>query len=193
MELYAVTFRVDFLEEALQLAELLLHLFWDEEQGGFYPYASDGEQLITRTKEVYDGAVPSGNAVAALVLSRLAQLTGEERWQKTAELQFQYLAGAIKESPANHSFTLLALLEKLWPAAELVCTAEETPHELLAFLREKPQPGLAVLIKTPENAARLAALAPFTAEYPCTAGGWYYLCRGQTCSAPVKGIRELKL
>ena len=44
-------------------------------QGGFYPYASDGEQLLTRTKEAYDGAMPSGNSAAALVLSRLSRLT----------------------------------------------------------------------------------------------------------------------
>ena len=44
----------------------LLEQFFDGERGGVYPYASDGEQLITRNKETYDGAMPSANSVAAL-------------------------------------------------------------------------------------------------------------------------------
>jgi len=193
LELYGATFCTDFLEEACALAELLLELFFDREQGGFYPYAKDGEQLITRTKEVYDGAMPSGNAVAALVLSRLTRLTGETRWREAADLQLSYLAGAIGGYPAGHSFTLLTLLEELWPTAELVCAAERLPDALLAFLREKPRPGLTVLVKTPADATRLAARAPFTAEYSIpAAGARYYLCRGRACASPVDTIEELE-
>lgn len=193
LELYGATFQIGLLEEACRLAGVLLELFFDPAQGGFYPYAKDGEQLITRTKEVYDGAMPSGNAVAALVLSRLARLTGQTRWREAADLQFQYLAGAIQDYPAGHSFTLLALLEELWPSAELVCAAETLPAELSAFLREKSRPGLTVLVKTAENARRLASLAPFTSEYPLpAAGARYYLCRDRACSAPVETIAELR-
>lgn len=193
LELYGATLRVDFLEEAHALAELLLEHFFDQEQGGFYPYSKDGEQLITRTKEVYDGAMPSGNAVAALVLSRLARLTGETRWREAADLQLSYLAGAVQRYPAGHSVTLLTLLEELWPTAELVCAAEKLPKELTAFLRERPRPGLTVLLKSAADESRLAALAPFTAEYPIpTAGARYYLCRGRTCASPVETIEELE-
>lgn len=88
---------------------------------------------------------------------------------------------------------LLALLETLWPTAELVCTAEKLPAELLTFLREKPRTGLSVLMKTAENQTRLAALAPFTAAYPIPSdGARYYLCRGKACLNPVKTIEELK-
>ena len=193
LELYGATFRVEFLEEARRLACLLLSFFFDETRGGFYPYADDGEQLITRSKESYDGAMPSGNAVAALVLSRLARLTGKPCWRQAAELQLQYLTGAIRDYPAGHSFALLTLLEELWPSAELVCTAEELPEELLTFLREKSRPGLAVLLKIPENGSRLAAVAPFAAEYPIPASGTrYYLCQGGACRNPVQTIEELR-
>ena len=193
LELYGASFRVEFLEQAHALAELLLEFFFDRERGGFYPYAKDGEQLITRAKEVYDGAMPSGNAVAALVLSRLARLTGGERWREAAELQLSYLAGAIQRYPAGHSFTLLTLLEELWPTAELVCASEKLPGELTAFLRERPRPGLTVLAKTAADAPRLAALAPFTGEYPVPAkGARYYLCRGKACASPVETVEELR-
>ena len=193
LELYGATFRMDYLEEAHALAELLLEFFFDREQGGFYPYARDGEQLITRTKEAYDGAMPSGNAAAALALSRLARLTGEARWREAADLQLSWLAGAVRGYPAGHSVALLTLLEELWPTAELVCAAERTPPELTAFLREEPRPSLTVLMKTPADEARLAALAPFTAAYPIpAAGARYFLCRGKACASPVESIEELE-
>ncbi len=80
LELYGASFRADVLAEACRLTERLLDGFFDWERGRFYPYASQGEQLITRSKDACDGAMPSGNAVAALVLSRLARLTGTERF-----------------------------------------------------------------------------------------------------------------
>lgn len=192
LELYGATFCADFLEEAYKMTELLLELFFDQKSGGFYPYASDGEQLITRTKEVYDGALPSGNAVAALVLSRLARLTGEKRWREAADCQFRYLAGAVQDYPAGHGFTLMALLEELWPSAHLICVDERVPEDLTAFLREKSRPGLTVIVKTGENKTRLTQLIPSLAAYPIPAeGSRYYLCRDGACASPVETTKQL--
>ena len=193
LELYGATFRVEYLEGACALAGRLLDQFFDREAGGFYPYAEEDEALITRTKEVYDGALPSGNAVAALVLSRLARLTGAGRWQQALERQLGYLAGAIGSYPAGHCMTLLALLETLWPTAELVvCAGAKPPEGLAPFLRARPRPGLTVLVKTADNQARLAALAPFTAPYPVAAdGARYYLCRNRACQRPCDSLEQV--
>ena len=193
LELYGTTFRISYLKEACRMAEELLERFFDGRRGGFYPYAADGEQLITRIKEVYDGALPSGNAVTALVLSRLGRLTGEEKWRQATQLQLRYLTGAIRTYPAGHSFTLLTLLEKLWPTAELICAAQAVPEELKDYLRRQPRQGLTVLVKTPENADALAELSPFTANYPVPEEGTrYYLCSGGTCRQPVSSIEKLE-
>lgn len=182
LELYGATFDLAYLEDACRLAARLLELFFDAERGGFYPYASDGEQLITRKKDTYDGAMPSGNAVAALVLSRLGRLTGEQKWRDAAARQFCYLSGVVREYPPGYSFSLLAFAEELWPAGELVCTAREMPGELFSFLREPAQSGLAVLVKTESNTQRLAKLAPFIADFPVPeSGAQYYLCKNNTC------------
>ena len=194
LELYSATFDASYLTRAVGLADCLLKLFFDGERGGFYPYASNGEQLLTRTKEAYDGAMPSGNSIAALVLFRLSRLTGEMRWREAADLQLSWLAGAAEGYPAGHSFAMLACLEELWPTAELVITAQKPPEELRGFLREAPRLGLTVLVKTQENAGTLAALAPFTKDYPIPAqGAQYYLCQGGACAQPVDSIPELKI
>ena len=193
LELYGSTFDTAYLARAVELANCLLELFFDQEYGGFYPYASDGEQLLTRTKEAYDGAMPSGNSMAALVLSRLSRLTGERRWRETADLQLSWLAGAARDYPAGHSFAMLAFLDELWPTAELVVTAQKQLEELRTFLQREPHLGLTVLVKTPESADTLAALAPFTKNYPIPArGARYYLCRGGACAQPVDSIPELE-
>ena len=193
LELYGATFAPAYLAQAVKLAGIMLDFFFDRERGGFYPYASDGEQLLTRTKEVYDGAMPSGNSVAALVLLRLARLTGENRWREAAELQMSWLAGAI-DYPAGHSFAMLAFLEALWPSAELVITARAVPVELKPFLRQAPHPELTVLLKTPESADILAGLAPFTKDYPIPErGSKYYLCRNGACAQPTDSIANLGL
>ncbi len=193
LELYETTFEIQYLSQVQGLANMLLEYFFDAENGGFYPYASDGEQLLTRSKELYDGAMPSGNAVAVLVLFRLARLTAETRWQREAEKQLSYLSGAVQH-PVGHGFAMLTFLEALWPTAELVCTGERLPPELPDFLRKNPLSELRVLVKTPENQARLSELAPFTESYPIPDHGTrYYLCRNGVCSAPVDDISKLNL
>lgn len=192
LELYGATLKLAHLTEALRLSELLLTFFLDREKGGLFPYPSDGEQLLTRTKETHDGAIPSGNSVAALVFSRLSRLTGEVRWKEISNLQFSYLAGAAQEHPSGHGFAMLALLEELWPSAELICTAKEIPAELTDLLRQNVHPALSVLVKTPDNQERLTALAPFTAEYPIPDhGAQYYLCKNGTCIRPTGSLSEL--
>lgn len=103
LELCGTSFQTEHLAEAQRLARLMLEHFFDKEKGGLYPYVSDGEQIITRTKETYDGAMTSGNSVAVLVFSRLARLTGKSHWRNAADLQLSYLAGTIRELRRNWS------------------------------------------------------------------------------------------
>lgn len=122
----------------------------------------------------------------------LARLTGEDCWRKAADLQFSWLAGSAEAYPAGHSFAMLACLEELWPTAELMVTAQETPEELRAFLRKTPHQGLTVLVKTLKSSDWLVDLAPFTKEYSIpTQGARYCLCRGGACSQPVDNTSEL--
>lgn len=115
LELYAAHFSTQVLREAAALADRLLADFWDEERAGFYPTAHQGERLIARPKETYDGALPSGNAVAALALLRLGRLTAREEYRQAAQRQLAWLAGNLRDYPAGHTFALLALLEDMHP------------------------------------------------------------------------------
>lgn len=190
LELYAASFSASVLREAVGLAERMLEDFWDEDRGGFYRTAHGAEPLIARPKETYDGAIPSGNAVAALVLARLGKLTATQRFRRAAEAQLRWLAGNLRDYPAGHSLGLVALMEVLYPSQELVCTSPEAAPERLAALTG---PGwVHTLVKTPENERALGKLAPFTADYPIPeTGAAYYLCRDGACAAPVHDLEDL--
>ena len=78
VELYEATFETRWLREAASLADAILGLFWEEAEGAFYDTAADHEELVTRPRDVYDNASPSGNSVAVDVLLRLSVLLERE-------------------------------------------------------------------------------------------------------------------
>lgn len=194
LELYRVTFDAADLQEAIHRAEQIVALFEDS-RGGYFMTAADSEQLIARPKETYDGAIPSGNSVVAMVLQRLALLTGEIRWQDAADRQMEFLSASIGEYPAGSCFGVLAMMDALYPHRELVCAAKDGfPDELRNYLAEHPAEDIQVLLKTEANAELLAQCAPFTRDYPIPEkGAIYYLCENGVCKAPVKLFSELGL
>lgn len=191
LELYAADWDACCLVDAAGLAGFMESLFLDTTNGGFFLTASDSEQLIARPKELYDGAMPSGNSAAALALVKLAKLTGDPRWQAASERQLAFLSGNIRDYPAGHTFTLLAFLEALYPSCELICASSERPPEGLRMLSETHH--FYTMLKTPENTELLAKIAPYTVSYPIPASGtMYYLCRNGACSAPVDSLQKLE-
>ena len=191
LELYEANFSTACLKEAAGLADKLHELFWDGGWGGFFPTPRGGERLIARRKESSDGAAPSGNAAAALALARLGRLTGEPRFRALAQRQMDWLAGEAKEFPAARCFALLAMMESLYPARELVCVSSGEVPQWLAGLCEEYK--VAAVVKTPENCRALEWVAPFTAAYPLpTDGVRLYLCREGACLEAVDSLAELR-
>ncbi len=109
MELYRASGEERWLQQARALADTMLELFYDEEgEGGFFSTPADHANLLVRSKESYDGAIPSGNAVAVDDLTRLARFTGESRYLEKAEGTLASFADPIIRSPMAFSYMLLA-------------------------------------------------------------------------------------
>lgn len=184
LELYGATFDAHYLERAVELEKQVMELFGDESGGGFYYYSSQAEPLIHRPKELYDGALPSGNSVMAFALIRLSKLTGNVTLEEQAQRQLQFVAANIEDYPPGHCFFLIALMYGLYPSREIVCTSPDgqvDPRLRWAAVR----PHTAVLLKTPENEAILHRAAPFTRAYAVREDKpQYYICENHTCSAP---------
>ncbi len=89
-----------------------------------FVYGSDSEQLITRPKEIYDGATPSGNSVSALNFLRLARLTGRYELEEKALRLLKAFGGSINNYPRGYSFSLIALLFMQSKSKEIVMVAD---------------------------------------------------------------------
>lgn len=195
LKLYEATYDADYLQQAVEIAGQTTERFFDDKEGGFFLYAKDSEQLISRPKEVYDGAIPSGNSVAALALARLSQLTGEKKWIEYSDRQLSYLAEHVQTFPAGHSAALLAIAQSLYSSRQLVCVTAENQitTDFQEFMRENDLFLLSTLVKTKDNQLTLAKVAPFTKEYPFQKSGTaYYLCKNGACTAPVYNLLDLK-
>ena len=187
LTLYRGTFDVKYLEQAILRSQQMLDFFADED-GGFYLTAHDAEELIDRPKEIYDGAIPSGNSVAAMVLETIAQLTGEVKWRSAADRQMRFAAGQAERYPAGCCFALLAVDRALRPGRELVVCAQEVPDQLLTLRGN----DLNILFKSAGNAARLARCAPFTEAYPVPSRGISaYLCENGACRKSGADLQDL--
>jgi uncharacterized protein len=192
INLYEASYEAGYLKKATSYARMMVDKFFDKEKGGFYLYSKEGEQLIHRPKEIYDGAIPSGNSVAVYCLDKLAALTGDTDLINYLDIQLKYLAGNMEHS-MSHNFSNITFLNNLYPARELVCVNKSKDLPLEAFLRDNFMPDLSVIIKNMNNEGELNQVAPFTKDYAINEEkASYYLCERRSCKAPVYTIDDLK-
>lgn len=195
LSLYELTLDINYLELAVRRAGQMAEYFWDSEHGGFYFYGKDAPELIHRPKEIYDGAIPSGNSAAAHVLLSLANLTADQGWRILANRHLGFLAAGVKDYPSAHSFSLMAFIRDMEEDNQLVCVSAENkaPQELYDYMKEQKSHIPYVLFKCPDNAERLSRLAPFTKEYQIPEHGvCYYFCQNHTCGLPSSSLRRAK-
>ena len=121
------------MQRCRRVAEAAVDSFMDEEQGGFFFFGRDNEQLIMRPKENEDGALPSGNSVMFYVLRRLAFLLDDSRWTELATQQRRYMQSVAAAYPAGFAFYLYADL----PLREIVCATKRPGGALRAALEKQ--------------------------------------------------------
>lgn len=205
---YEATFDIDYLKLAVSLTDQMIEQFWDEKNGGFFLNAKDSEQLIYRPKEVYDGAMPSGNSVAGYVLQRITHITGNQKYQEYADKQLSFLAGQVKDYPAGFCFSQLAFIQALYPPKEIVCvvsekelninTAKAAKHdpyasaeykELTDYLAEHYEPNTIAIVKSEENEEELQKLVEYIKDYRMVNDQTtYYVCENHSCKAPTNKL-----
>lgn len=193
MSLYEATFELDWLEKATAIAENMFELFWDKEKGGFFFSGSDAEALLVREKEVYDGAMPSGNSTALHQLLKLSIMTGRQDWLKTLEQMFKAFYVDVSSYPSGHTAFLQGLLSQYAAKREIIILGKNGDPEkerLLQALRKQFMPFDIIL--TAETRKELAKLAPFTKDYKTIDGKTtVYICENYSCRQPITNIDEV--
>ena len=194
-ELYQATFDPHWLSLAVTLTESALQHFADS-TGGFFHTPDDGEALLVRKKEIYDGAMPSGYAVMVYNLVRLSRLTGRTEWEPIANRALEAIGDPIRKSPRAFAFSLVALDFALGPTAEVVLAYPASPaedHPFLKLVQAGYFPRQVSLLHTPDTADKLASLAPFTRElHPVNQQATAYVCHNFQCELPIFDSEQLK-
>jgi uncharacterized protein YyaL (SSP411 family) len=119
--LFEATCAERWLTEATTLADQLIERFSDSQHGGFFSTAADAEQLIARRKELEDSPIPAGGSSAAMGLLRLAQLTGEERYEHHGASVLALLHTIAPRHPTSFGHLLQAMHWRLAPPRPIAC------------------------------------------------------------------------
>ena len=196
IELYESSFNSKYLEYALNLNDILLEEFWDEKNGGFY-FTLENDDLIVRQKDLYDGAIPSGNSIAMLNLLKLSKVTMNEELELKAKQIPNISSSNINKSPIGFTQLLNAIDFALGPINEIVISSKNNTLELQKFLkliRGKFLPNKIILFNpTDEESPLIQKFAPFIKyqksidEKPTV-----YICSNYTCKAPITNLNELE-
>lgn len=171
IELYNSTLDSSYLEKAEKICEEVVRRFLDNENGGFYLSESENTELFLNPKEIYDGAIPSGNSVMAYNLVRLYQLTENEKYRELAEKQMSFLSANASDYPAGYCMFLIAKM-----------------------LYENPPEHITVALKNDSDLEEVRRNIPFLAnisvvkeskEYPLLNDEiTYYVCNNHVCLPP---------
>ncbi|RKD31785.1 thioredoxin domain-containing protein [Thermohalobacter berrensis] len=192
IELYQATFNIEYLDKAKKLNDEMIRLFWDEKDGGFYLYGKDSEQLIVRPKEIYDGAIPSGNSVAALNMLRLAKLTKDESLREKVQIMFETFGGRVKESPNSYTHFMMALLFNNVENKEVVLAGNKGDNSTKDFIKEinnRFLPFTTVLLN--DNNEKLEKIVPFVKEQKkIDDNATAYVCEKYSCIEPTTDIKS---
>jgi hypothetical protein len=184
MELHAAGGGARYLREAHRLATLAVSLFGDDESGGFFQTPVDGERLVARKKDLDDHPTPSGNAMLAYVLLRLARLWADDRLEAQGVSVLRLVRDRLTRSPSAFGWLLVALDQHL------------APHRELAIVGDRDAP-VAQAALAAAAATDVVAFGP-DEEIPLLAGRdlvdgatAVYVCERFACRAPVTAPDQL--
>lgn len=150
LEIYEATFNPSYLDHALKLNNELISHFWDENIGGFYFTADDSEDLIVRQKEIYDGAIPSGNSVSMYNLLRLSYITGNPELEEKAEIISRIFSDKIKDNPIAFTQLMVAVDFSVGPSYSLVISGKKESsrtNQLINIINNRFFPNLTIVFR----------------------------------------------
>jgi len=165
--------------EAQAVADAMLDLFWDPLGGGLFTTGTDAEQLITRPKDILDGAVPSANGAGAVALLRLGFLVGNDTYRQRGEDILRLLAGSVERHPTAFCHLLGAVDLAAGPVTEVAVTGEVPA--LVRPVQSRYLPRTVLAWGEPYPSPLFEGRSP----------GMAYVCRDYACRAPTSDPVEL--
>jgi uncharacterized protein YyaL (SSP411 family) len=194
LDFYEGTFDLSALERARRLADIMISEFWDEKDSAFFYTGRSHEELISRTKPVFDGSIPSGNAMATQSLLRLYHFTARNEYLHRAEKVLRSYYNAMESQPFGFAHMLCALDYYLEKPKEIVIVGKrEDPSaaELITQIHSFYLPNKTLRLVGPQES--LEKVSPLLeGKTQINGRPTVYVCHNYTCSVPVTTWDELK-
>ena len=193
--LYRITHKIGYMERAIRFTEDTIRLFGSE-FGPFYETATDGEELIRRSIDGYDGVEPSGNSTMCHVLLQLASYgINPDKYRGMAEKIFGYFSKELNSAPVSFPNMLSALHSYHHPAYEIAVVGKAGEKETLAildYLNSRFLPGSVIAFTEMNTLSENSKIIPllenrFTEKSPAI-----FLCKNSECKLPVYSLEDLK-
>jgi len=199
LDLYETTFELSYLKEAIDLNKVMMKLFEDKAKGGFFLTSDDSKTILTnRAKEYYDGAIPSGNSMAALTLLRLYHITLNKDFDKAYSTSLNYISSRLIKSPTAFTQLLLAIDTALSPTKEIVIVSKDYKEPFIdkatSLIYSYFLPNKVILLRTIKEGDDMISIAPWIKEYNSLVKGdtTIYICDNRVCSLPTTDLNKLE-
>jgi uncharacterized protein YyaL (SSP411 family) len=192
LDLYEATFEPAYFRAALELQGELDARFFDP-SSGYFLAAESHDGLILRPREIFDGATPSSNSVAAMNLLRLSSFTGEEKYRERAQTLLSIFSTYLQRAGTAFPRMLCALDYATSDAPEIVLSGDPGKADFEALRGEvfaNPRGNRVVAHADPKET--LSDILPLVASRGSRDGtARAYVCRNFSCRAPVAAPAEL--
>jgi uncharacterized protein YyaL (SSP411 family) len=197
LDLFAVNSKQEYLDKAIMYTDFMLQHFWDEREGNLFFTSDDHEQLISRTKNFYDLATPSGNSVAASNLLRLYHYSQNNSYLDRAVRIMKAGSRSAAENPFGFGQMLnsIYLYVKKPVEVTLIIGNDRTNTNssgLVAWVNGQFLPNSINAIVPASELATLQRYPAFKGREAQGGGETAYVCKNYTCSLPIKSIEELE-
>ncbi|MGH9023727.1 MAG: thioredoxin domain-containing protein [Acidimicrobiia bacterium] len=182
---------VSWIAEARRVADGLMELFSDPERGGFFTSGSDAPPLVVRGKDLFDGATPSANSLAANGLLRLAALTGDTRYEKAGNDTLALLAKPMRDHPSGFAHLMEALERQLLAPLEIAVVGDRQDPAAAGLWRAVAGRLLPATVRVRGTEEGQDLLTPLLAGRPLSDTPVAYVCERYACLAPVASPEKL--
>ena len=194
IELYQATFNSVYIDNALLLSNYQKSHFWDANKGGFFFTSDKSKKLLIRNKEVYDGAIPSGNSVSAYNYIRLSRILSKPEFEDISHNIIKTFSSNLKRFSSGYTMLLHAIDFIEGPSYEVIVSGRENQSlEIFASLYNSNQFNKVLIFNNESN--KLDKNFSFLKSYISDDDGnpLVYVCKNYVCNLPTSNIDEMLL
>ena len=188
LEAYCLDFDTKFLDQAKTWLEYSIDNFWDEESSAFYYSEASQTDLISRQKDYYDNATPSGNSTMAQNLLKLSIITGNLTYRDMAHKMIAQILPEAERYPNGFGRWLSAYQSCVYGITEIAVigtNAKDVAHQI--YFEQIPN---CIIMASDSPNKNYPLLNQNDSEFVNSKKCRIFVCTDYVCQKPVHTVKE---